>query len=121
MGACGLEVHGHIAGGLGGPGRAGVCGRAGDPHAAGGVLDHREDVQRRSGQCFGLEEVGGEDGLGLGAQEGRSGGVLAFGCGVDAVFLEDVPHGAGGDLDTEDGEFAVDAPVPPAGILSCQL
>lgn len=63
------------------------------------------------------EEVGGEDGLGLGAQEGRPGGVVAFGCWVYAVLLEDVPHGAGGHLDPGGGEFAMDSPKAPAGIL----
>src|SRR5258708_28307202 len=53
----------------------------------------------------------------LGAQEARPGGVVALGCGVDAVFLEDVPHGGGGDLDAAGREFAVDAPVAPVGVV----
>jgi hypothetical protein len=65
------------------------------------VLDHRKDGQGRSGQRLGLEEVGGEDGVGLGAQECRPGGVVALGGGVDAVLFENVPHGGGGDLDAE--------------------
>jgi hypothetical protein len=106
-----VEVHDHVPGELGDPG----CGRARrcaeDPHASGGVLDDSEDVQGRTGQCLGLEEVGGDDGLRLGAQEARPGSVAPVGRGVDAVFVEDVPHGGGGDLDAESGEFAVDAPA----------
>jgi hypothetical protein len=43
--------------------------------------------------------------------------VVAFGCGVDAVLLEDVPYGGGGDLDAEGREFAVDAPLAPGAVL----
>jgi hypothetical protein len=43
--------------------------------------------------------------------------VLTLGSGVDAVFLEDLPDSRGGDLDAEGGEFAVDAPVAPGGVL----
>jgi len=38
--------------------------------------------------------------------------------GIDAGLPEDCPHGAGGDPDTEPGEFAPDAPVAPAGVLA---
>jgi hypothetical protein len=56
--------------------------------------------------------------VGLAAQEGRPGGVVTIGCGLDPVPLEDLPHGGRGDLDTEGGEgFAVDAPVAPPAIL----
>ena len=42
------------------------------------------------------------------------------GAGSIPASLEDLPHGGGGDLDAEDEEFAVDAPVAPARILPCQ-
>ena len=35
--------------------------------------------------------------------------------GFDRMRLEDLPHGGGHDRDAEHGEFAVDAPVTPAG------
>jgi hypothetical protein len=35
-------------------------------------------------------------------------------------LLQDLPRGGGSDLDPEDKEFAVDAPVAPARILACQ-
>ena len=36
------------------------------------------------------------------------------GAGSIPAWLEDLPHGGGGDLDAEDEQFAVDAPVAPA-------
>lgn len=35
-------------------------------------------------------------------------------------FLEDLPDGGGGHLDPESEEFAVDAAIPPTGILPCK-
>lgn len=86
--------------------------------ATGGVLDYREDVQGRPGQRLGLEEIGGEDSLRLTAQERRPGGVVALGRGADAVLLEDVPHGGGGDRDATDDELAVDAPISLGGVFT---
>ena len=42
------------------------------------------------------------------------------GAGSIPASLKDLPHGGGGDLDAEDEEFAVDAPVAPARVLPCQ-
>ncbi len=36
---------------------------------------------------------------------------------VDATGLEDLPHGRGGDVVSETGEFAVDAAVAPGWVL----
>jgi transcriptional regulator with XRE-family HTH domain len=44
----------------------------------------------------------------------------ALGRRVDPGVVQDLPHGGGGDLDAEHEEFAVDAPVAPAWVLSCQ-
>jgi hypothetical protein len=33
------------------------------------------------------------------------------------VLLQDLPYCGGGDLDTERGQFAVDTPVAPGGVL----
>jgi hypothetical protein len=46
-------------------------GGAEDAHPAGGVFDDGQDVQPGSGQRDGFEEVGREDGLGLGVQKRR--------------------------------------------------
>ena len=115
-----LEVHDEVPRGLGDPGGSGMRGCAEDPDPPGGVLDDRQYGQARAGQGDGLEEVAGEQGIGLGAEEAGPGGGGALGCRVDPGVVEDLPHGGGGDLDAEDEEFAVDAPVAPARVLSCQ-
>src|SRR2546429_1893085 len=61
-----LQVHGEVADRLGDPGGGRVRGRAHDPYASGGVLDDGEDVHSRAGEGYGVEKVGGGDGLGLG-------------------------------------------------------
>jgi hypothetical protein len=97
-----------------------VGGRAEDAHTATGVLDDGEDVQPRSGQCPGVVEVGGEDGVCLAAQEGGLGEVVAVGRGWNAVGGEDLPDGGGGHVDCQGGEFAMNSPITPAGVVSGQ-
>ena len=36
------------------------------------------------------------------------------------MSIKDLPDGGGGDLDPERGQFPVDAPVGPRGVLTCQ-
>jgi hypothetical protein len=48
------------------------------------------------------------------------GGRGALGLWLNPGLLDNVPHGGGGSLDAEDEQFAVDAPVAPAAILSRQ-
>lgn len=69
-----LDVHGEVPCDLGDPVRGRTCRGAEDPHAAGGVLDHRQHGQGRAGEGLGSEEVGGQDGVGLGTEEGGPGG-----------------------------------------------
>jgi hypothetical protein len=40
--------------------------------------------------------------------------------GGDSMSFEDLPDGGSGDLDVERGQFAVDAPIAPRGMLTCQ-
>lgn len=96
------QVHDEVAGGLGDPGRGGVCGRAKDPDAAGGMLDDGEDVPAPAGQGDGLDEIAGQEGLGLGVQEVGPGGGAAVRRGVDAFGSQDLPEGGGGHLHAED-------------------
>jgi hypothetical protein len=91
-----------VPGRLGHPRCGGVGGSAEDPYPAGGVFDDRQDVRSGAGQRRCLEEIGGDDGVGLGAQERRPGGAGALGCRVDTGVVEDLPHRGGGDRDTED-------------------
>src|SRR5207247_7130229 len=74
-----LEIHQKVSGQLCGPGRGGVGDGTEDTDAAGGVLDDGEDVQPGAGQGPGFEEVGGEDGVCLAAQESGPGLAVAFG------------------------------------------
>jgi hypothetical protein len=95
-----------------------VCGRAEDADAAGGVLDDCENGESRSGQGADVKEVSSEKGVCLAAQEGGPGQVIAVRSRLDAVDLEDLPDGGGRDLESQDGEFAVDSAVSQLG-FSC--
>jgi hypothetical protein len=95
-----------------------VTPRISDP--AGGVFDYGQHVEAGAGQRHGFEEVRGDDGLGLGAQERRPGAARTIRCRIDPGVFEDLPDGRGGDFDPQDEQLAVDAPVSPAGILPSQ-
>ena len=56
-----VEVHDQVAGQLRRPRRGGMGGGTENADPAGGVFDDGEDVQPRSGQGSGFEEVGGDD------------------------------------------------------------
>jgi hypothetical protein len=45
---------------------------------------------------------------------------VASGWGLDAVGLEDLPHGGRRDLDPEGDQLTVDSPVAPARVLPGQ-
>jgi hypothetical protein len=60
---------------------------------------HAKTYKRAPGQGAGLEEIAGEQRVGLAVQEVGPGRALPFGRGWDAVLPEDLPHGGGGDLD----------------------
>jgi hypothetical protein len=72
---------------------------------------------RGAGEGDGFEEVAGQQGLGLGAEELGPGAGRAFGCRVDAGVGEDLPYGGCGDFDAEDEQFTVDAAVAPARVF----
>ncbi|SEG89486.1 hypothetical protein SAMN05444920_106457 [Nonomuraea solani] len=112
-----LQVHGEVAAELGDPLAGGVGGDAEDANAAGGVLDDRQNVQVGAGEGTDFEEVARQQCICLAAQEGGPGGGGPFGSRVDAVCFEDLPHGGGGDLDTERGQLTANAPVAPRGVL----
>lgn len=97
-----------------------MCGRAEDADTAGGVLDDGKDDQPRAGQGARVEEVGSEEGVRLTAQEAGPGEVIPVGCGRDAVGLEDLPDRGRRDRDSQDGEFTVDSPVAPTGVVARQ-
>ena len=90
-----LKVHGEVSGHLGRRGCGGVGGHAENPPASGGMLNDGQGIQSGSGEGLDLEEVRGEEGGCLAAQEGGPGQSVAFGTGFDAVVFDDLPHGAG--------------------------
>ena len=69
---CGLiaKIHEQVTGLLGHPSAGGVGGDAQQVHTPGGVFDKEQDVQAAQGHGIDMEEVGREDGFGLGGQEG---------------------------------------------------
>ena len=97
-----------------------MCGRAEDADAAGGVLDDGENVESHSGQGADFKEVSSEEGMCLATQEGGPGQLITVRRRRDAVDLEDLPDGGGRDLESQDGEFAVDSAVSPAGVFMRQ-
>jgi hypothetical protein len=115
-----LQVHHKVPGGLRHPGRRRVGGGAQNPDSPAGVLDHREHVQPHSGQGDRLEEVTGQQGPGLGAQEIGPRGGTALGCRVDPGLVQDFPDGGSGDLYHKNQQLAVHPAIPPAGILADQ-
>ena len=65
-----------------------------------------------------VEEINGDDPMGLVEQELSPGRAAAAGCWVDAGVVQDVPYGGGADGMAESGQFAVDSAVAPAGVLA---
>ncbi len=103
------------------PVRHGVRGGAEHTYAPAGVFDHCQDVDLGAVEQVDHDEVGGQDRLGLGAQELRPAraGVPAWGW-VDARGGEDFPDGRGRHTDTQCGQLAVDAPVAPGAVFPRQ-
>lgn len=87
-----LEVHEQVPSELDEPVRRGVGGDAQDPDAARGVLDDGEDVQARPGQGADLEQVAGQQRLGLATQELGPGRALPLRRGRNAVLLAGSPR-----------------------------
>jgi hypothetical protein len=79
------------------------------------VLDDGQDVLAPFVQGDGLDEIGGQQGVGLGAQEVGPRARCPFGRRIEPFLLEGLPDGGGRDLDAKRGELSVDPPVAPAG------
>jgi len=71
-------------------GAGGVCGDPGDVYAAGGVLDHDEDVEAAEEDGVDVGEVDREDRVSLRGQELSPGWAGPLGSGVDARGLQDL-------------------------------
>lgn len=81
---------------LGGPQPGRVRGDAGVEHAAGFDVDEEQHVVAAKGGGVDGEEVGCD--RSLGAQKPGPGDRRTFGCRVDAIILEDLPDGRGGEV-----------------------
>jgi hypothetical protein len=87
---------------------------------------HRWRVRSRrariagSGQGDGLDEVAGQQRLGLGTQEIRPCAARPVGRRIDAGLVQDLPGGGRGDLHAEDEQFAVYPAVAPGRVLPDQ-
>lgn len=84
------------------------------------MLDHREHVESRSGQGDRFEEVAGQQGVGLRAQELGPRTADALGRRVYPGFLQHLPYHGCGHLDAQHKQFAEQAAIAPAGILPHQ-
>src|SRR5438105_1678910 len=97
-----------------------MCGGVENADTPASVVDDSEDLLALPGERHCLDEVHRQDRLSLGAQEAGPGDGCPLRGRVDALGLEDLPHGGEGDRDAQEGEFAVDAPVAPGWVLGCQ-
>ncbi|MEW1841096.1 hypothetical protein AB0392_24380 [Nonomuraea angiospora] len=115
-----VQVHDQVLDRLGDPVRGGVRGGAEHADAPGGVLDDGQDVLALPVQGDGFDEITGQQGVGLGAQELGPGGGRSVWCRIKTRLVEDLPYRGRCDLDAERGELSVDPPVAPVGVLSDQ-
>src|SRR5258708_18522482 len=115
-----LQVHEQVPGLLDRPRRDRVPGGFEDAYPAGAVLYDGKDVDLRSVEQAGGEEVQRQDPLRLGPQELGPARSLPAGRGIDAGVLEDLPDRGRRPGDAEPGQLAVDAAVTPPLVLPGQ-
>jgi hypothetical protein len=113
-----LQLPGQVASLLGHPLAGRVEGAAGEVDAAAGELDEEEDVE--PGQPDGVdgEEVGGQDLVGMLADELVPGALAAAWSREQAVAAEDLADGEVRAAMAEAEEFALDAAVAPARVFA---
>jgi hypothetical protein len=86
-----LKVHQQVPGLLGHPLPRRMSGDPVQMHPPGAVLDEEQRIQAAKECRIDVEEVDGEDRLGLSGQECPPGLPGTLGCGVDARVVEDLP------------------------------
>ncbi|MFB4284967.1 hypothetical protein ACBJ59_57550 [Nonomuraea sp. MTCD27] len=118
--ACVFQVHHEVPDRLDHPVGGRVSGGAQYANAPAGVLDDGQDVLALPVQGDGLDEIAGEQSVGLGAQEVGPCGGCPLGCWINAFLLEDLPDCGRRDLDAECGELTMYPPIAPAGVLPNQ-
>jgi len=104
---------------LGGPGAGRVCGDSGEEHFLGGDVDEGQQVVAAQESGVDAGEFAGDGGLGF--QELGPSYAAAVWCGIDAVVFENLPDGGCSDVVDVVGDFAVDAPVAPGGVIGGHL
>src|SRR5919204_3372084 len=82
-------------------------------HATGRELDEEQDVEALQEERVDGEEIALEDARRLLAQKLRPTDFLPLRRRLDPFLLEDRPDRAGGELDAEPDQLALDPPVPP--------
>jgi hypothetical protein len=89
--------------------------------AAGAVLDDDQGVDAPPEHGIDVDEVGREQAGGLRGQELLPRRASAAGRGADAGVVQDLPDRGGSDRVAEPDEFALDTPVPRAGLSAAML
>jgi hypothetical protein len=113
------EIHQEVAGGLGGPRPGRMCGHPDQMCPAGAMLDRDQRVNPSEQHGVDVQEVYGQDGLGLGGEKLSPAGTPPARRGIEAGVRQDLPHGGSGDAVAEPNQLALPAPVSPGGIFSC--
>ena len=101
------------------PGR--MSGDPGQVHLPPVVLDEEQYVQAAQEHGIDVEEVHGEDRLGLSVKERPPGLPGTLRRRVDARVVEDLPDRRRRDRVPQAGQLTVDAPVAPAGVVPRHL
>jgi hypothetical protein len=108
-----FQVHEQVPGLLHDPGLDRVPGGTEDPDAAGAKLDYSQDVVLRAVEEIGGEEVQRQDPLCLRSRELRPARPVPARRRIDPRALQDLPYRRRRYRDTEPGQLAVNAAVPP--------
>ena len=114
------EIHGEIAGGLGNPRSGRVGCDTEDVHSSGVDLYQEQHIQSAQEDRVDVEEIAGQQPVGLSSEKCPPGGIGAMGCGADAVAAQVAAEGGLADPVAESGEFAVDPAVSPSWVFLCE-
>jgi hypothetical protein len=114
------QVVGHVASLLGDPLRCGVRGEADDVELACSMLEERQCVQPSASDRVHMEEVRGDDSLGLGSEELAPGGAGAARRRVYAGCIQDLPDCGRCDPMPQPGQLALDSAVAPPRVFPRQ-
>src|SRR2546421_3679371 len=98
----------------------GVSGYAEQVDPPGGHLHHHQHVQPSQQNRVQVEEVDGQQTLGLAAEEGSPAGVLLAGRRAHPAAGQDSADGAGPDPVAEPLQFTLDSEVAPARVFAGQ-